>query len=105
MKDIGIFFFINEKLVTYKEDKTSIKPSSLSFIDPIMSHDRLFKVIKKKYNLDINEEYFNFERERIIFDIKSNKYICYTSKKIIEDNNKREKIIKSFSLNDKKSRV
>lgn len=95
---IGIFFFYRNKLYTLKIYESRVSNKTSEFIDSDFSHNDMFESLRRKLGIDVNTEYFDIPRGRVLYSIKDRRYRVYLTKSI-NSLNIQKLIIKCFILN------
>lgn len=94
---IGIFWIVKDKIIVFSEALNTLKPVA-DYKDSNFSHIKKWREVQKRYPVFLNTPYEALNRGRITFNIKSEKYHLYVSKRIKLNQAIIHKIIKKFSL-------
>ena len=92
MPKVGLFFYVNGKILT---DFVDIAQAQL-YGDFKIGDSSHYKIWYKKYEKICNKPYDYYPRGRVVFKYKENKYILYADKCIKKESI--NEIIKTFAL-------
>ena len=95
ISSVGPFFYINKKLYTHSVPMSEFKKDERFYNDPI-SHLDFFDT------LNIDGDYGNYPRGRVLYDSLKDKYIVYMDKSIMTEDIKHS-VMLSYCLDERKT--
>jgi len=95
ISSVGPFFYINKKLYTHSVPMSEFKRDERFYNDPI-SHLDFFDT------LNIDGDYGNYPRGRVVYDSLKDKYIVYMDKSIMTEDIKHS-VMLSYCLDEDKT--
>lgn len=99
MGKVGLFFYVNGKLLVYLNDINNAEV----YGDCKIGRSSHYHVWEEKYYKIYNKPYDYYPRGRVVFKYKDNKYILYADKCINE--NGINEIIESFEIENENKEI